>query len=101
MIKIFVEKTLDDSICRLNPGKLRNASLSHDLKITDNLVCSTLHWETTSSISKLKRTRTNLLVNSKFLETQIHIKGFDQGRIKYLLEPDDSYLNNVVHKPYE
>ena len=101
MTKIFVEKTLDDTICSINSNKLRLASLMHDLKITDNSVCSTLHKEITSSNYELKRTRNNLIIESKFLETQIHIKGFDQGMIKYLLEPDDSYLNNVVYKPYE
>jgi hypothetical protein len=101
MIKLFVKKTLDETICRSNTDKLISESMSHELKITDNSVSSVLPMGDNSSNSKLKRTITNLLVQSKFLKTQIHKKGFDQRMIKYLLEPDDTYLDNVVHKPYE
>ncbi|PXY02141.1 hypothetical protein DF185_05715 [Marinifilum breve] len=100
MIKLFVKKTLDETICSNYTDKLISASMSHELKITDNSVCRVLQ-ENNPSNSKLKRTITNLLFESKFLKTQIQKKGFDQRMIKYLLEPDDNYLNNVVHKPYE
>jgi hypothetical protein len=101
MIKPFVKKTSDEIIYKFNSNKFVSEHLLQDVRITDNSVCSNLRKENVISNSKLKGTLTNLLFESKFLKTQIQEKGFDLSLIGYLLEPDDSYLKIMVHKPYE
>jgi hypothetical protein len=98
MIKLFVKNTPEvNTWIGFHKSMLFGQdSLQGD--ITDNTVLRNLLCEKTNSYSKSMGIRAVLQSDTNLLKTQIQKKGFDQKLVKYLLEPDDTYLQNVVQK---
>lgn len=101
MIKLFVKNTQENNPrigyhhCMLFGQESSQRETSNN-KVLRNLLC-----EKTNSYSKFMGIRVVLQSDTNLLKTQIQKKGFDQKLVKYLLEPDDTYLQNMVNKPYE